>query len=92
VLKKSKSNLLCKIDISLLGFTVSKGKLRPAEKKMDQIQFAGDKLKTQKDLSALLAALNFYRMFSPLFSFYTQPLFDLLKLDRSEFKLSEAHH
>jgi hypothetical protein len=49
VLKKSKSNLLQKDDISLLGFTVSKGKLRPPEKKMDQIQLALNKLKTQKD-------------------------------------------
>jgi hypothetical protein len=32
VLKKSKSNLLCKNNIALLGFTVSKGKLRPANK------------------------------------------------------------
>jgi hypothetical protein len=35
VLKKSKSNLLCKDDIALLGFIVSKGKLRPANKKID---------------------------------------------------------
>jgi hypothetical protein len=71
VLKKSKSNLLRKDDISLLGFTVSKGKLRPAEKKMDQIQL--DRLKTQKEWRALLASLNFYCMFSPRFSFYAQP-------------------
>jgi hypothetical protein len=83
VLKKSKSNLLRKDDIALLGFTISKGKLMLADKKMDQIQLAGNKLKTQKDLHDLLAALNFYCMFSPRFSFYAQPLFDLLKLDRS---------
>jgi hypothetical protein len=37
VSKKSKSILLRKDDISLLGFTVSMGKLRPADKMMDQI-------------------------------------------------------
>jgi thymidylate synthase len=70
VLKKSKSNLLRKDDISLLGFTVTKEKLRPAEKQMDQIQLSLEKLRTQKDLRALLASLNFYRMFYPQFSFY----------------------
>jgi hypothetical protein len=54
VLKKSKSNLLRKDDISLLGFPVSKGKLRPAEKKINQIQLSLEKLRTQKDLRALL--------------------------------------
>jgi hypothetical protein len=83
VLKKSKSNLLRKNDISLLGFTVSKGKLRPAEKKMDQIQLALDKLKSQKELTALLASLNFYPMFSLRFNFYAQPLFDMLKLKKA---------
>jgi hypothetical protein len=40
VLKKSKSSLLRKD--TLLGFIVSKGKLRPADNKMDQIELVGD--------------------------------------------------
>jgi hypothetical protein len=71
--------------------SVSKGKLRPAEKKMDQIQLALDKLKTQKELRALLVSLNFYRMFCPQFSFYVQPLFDMLKLEKAYFMFGDDH-
>ena len=48
-------------------------------------------LKTQKDLCALVASLNYYRCFSPRFSFLAQPLFDSLKLDKKEFLFSDIH-
>jgi hypothetical protein len=91
VLKKSKSNLLRKDDIALLSFTVSEGKLRPSEKKLDHIKLAENKISTQKDLRALLVALNYYHRFSPRFRFLAQPLFDLLKLARNAFKFEDVH-
>jgi hypothetical protein len=70
---------------------VSKGKLRPTEMKMDQIKLTLDKMKTQKELKNLLASLNFYCMFSPRFSFYAQPLFDMLKLEKGNFVFRDDH-
>ena len=90
-LKKSKSNLLRKDDISLLGFTVKEGKLRPAKDKLEKMSLALKEVKTQKDLRALLASLNYYRLFSPCFRYYAQPLFELLKLDKGKFKFSTTH-
>jgi hypothetical protein len=55
------------------------------------MQLALDKLKTQKELRALLASLNFYCMFSPRFSFYANPLFDMLKLEKAEFMFGDEH-
>ena len=67
VLKWTKSNLLRKDDIKILGFSFSTGRLKPQQEKLDKIDIALKKLKTPKELRALLASLNYYRCFTPGF-------------------------
>ena len=91
VLKRTKSNLMRKEDIKILGFSIRDSKLYPQHGKLDQLEITLKDLKTQKDLRALVASLNYYRCFSPRFSFLAQPLFDSLKLDKKEFAFTDVH-
>lgn len=72
-----KCNFLCK-EVKMLGYVISTDGLQTDTDKVKAIQEFPVPRKT-KHLRAFLGLCNFYRRFIPNYSFYTQPLCELLK-------------